>query len=107
MDQNVKISELKDWVKKFCDERGWDAPHTAKDLAIGLVTEASELLEVFRFVPREDEAAVLASKREAIADELADSIYFILRFAERYSFDLSEALRAKLVKNEVKYPARK
>ena len=104
MDQTVKMSELKAWVKKFCDDRGWDAPHTAKDLAIGLVTEGSELLEIFRFVPLEKEAEILSEKREAIADELADALYFILRFSQMYGFDLAEAVQKKLVKNEKRYP---
>ena len=36
-------------VKRFSEERDWDQFHNAKDLAIGIVTEASELLEGFRF----------------------------------------------------------
>lgn len=104
MDKNCTVDELKSWVKRFCDERGWDDPHTAKDLAIGLVTEACELLEIFRFVPKEEENSVLQSEREHIADELADSIYFLLRFAERMGFDLSESLSLKLEKNALRYP---
>ncbi|MEM4057364.1 MAG: hypothetical protein QXZ12_01370 [Thermoplasmata archaeon] len=33
MDENINISELKEMVKRFCDERDWDKFHTAKDLA--------------------------------------------------------------------------
>lgn len=104
MDQEKTVEELKQWIKKFCDDRGWDDSHSAKDLAIGLVTEGSELLEIFRFVPRDQEPHVLREKREAIADELADSLYFILRFAQFYGFDLSQALSRKLEKNAIRYP---
>jgi NTP pyrophosphatase (non-canonical NTP hydrolase) len=107
MDNHLKIDEIKKWVKDFCDARDWDEPHTAKDLAIGLVTEASELLEIFRFVPQADEATVLSEKREAIADELADSLFFILRFAGRFGFDLSECLSRKLEKNVKRYPPKR
>src|SRR5947209_8617875 len=99
MDKNTSVEDLKSWVKKFCDDRGWDDPHTAKDLAIGVVTEASELLEIFRFVPRASEEMTLKNEREHITDELADSLYFLLRFAQMYGFDLSEALSRKLEKN--------
>lgn len=104
-DQATTINELKALIKKFCDDRNWDKPHTAKDLAIGLVTESSELLEIFRFKTTSEESLLLKEAREAVADELADSFYFLLRFAERYGFDLSTCVQNKLIKNELKYPA--
>jgi NTP pyrophosphatase (non-canonical NTP hydrolase) len=104
MDSEIKIEEIKKWVRDFCEARDWDEPHTAKDLAIGLVTEASELLEIFRFVPQSQQNETLQAKREAIADELADSLFFILRFAGRFGFDLSDSLARKLEKNVKRYP---
>lgn len=104
MDKEVKIEDVKQWVKTFCDDRDWDEPHTSKDLAIGLVTEACELLEIFRFVPKSDEAKTISEKNVAIADELADTLFFLLRFAERNGFDLSQSLSRKLEKNVLRYP---
>lgn len=105
-DRETTLAEAQDWVRQFCDERKWDPYHGAKDLAIGLVTEASELLEIFRFVPEKELAALVdrPDKREEIADELADSLYFILRFAQLYKFDLSTSLAKKIIKNAKKYP---
>lgn len=105
-DESTTIEELKNWVKKFCEERAWDPYHGPKDLAIGLVTEASELLEIFRFVRERDLKELLEDpkQRQNMADELADSLYFILRFAQLYGFDLSQSLSEKLKKNEIKYP---
>ena len=106
-DQHTTLAEMKGWIETFCRERNWDPYHGPKDLAIGLVTEGAELLELFRFVNETEARAMLAdlNKREAIADELADSIYFILRFAQMFDFDLSESVRRKLEKNAKKYPA--
>lgn len=105
-DRVTSLETLKEQVKKFCEDRGWDPYHSPKDLAIGLVTEASELLEVFRFIPERDLRAMMEndSDRQRMADELADSLYFILRFAQLYGFDLSDCVRKKLAKNEIKYP---
>lgn len=106
-DQDTSVEEMKKWIQKFCEERNWDPYHGPKDLAIGLVTEGSELLELFRFV-NEDQAARMMKdpeQRQKIADELADSLYFILRFAQMFGFDLSQAVEDKLVKNAKKYPA--
>lgn len=106
-DRNTTLDELAQRVREFCEVRNWDPYHSPKDLAIGLVTEASELLEIFRFVPERELPALMADpkQREKIADELADSLYFILRFAQLYKFDLSSCVREKLIKNELKYPA--
>lgn len=49
MDTQITLSELKEEIKDFCDKRDWNQYHNAKDLAIGIVTEASELLDIFRF----------------------------------------------------------
>ena len=48
-DSDTTVSQLQGIIKDFCDERGWEQFHNSKDLAIGMVTEASELLELFRF----------------------------------------------------------
>lgn len=108
-DSSTDVESLKGWVRSFCEERQWDPYHGPKDLAIGLVTEASELLELFRFVPESELKALMTRPefRQKTADELADSLYFILRFAQMYGFDLSASLQAKLKKNAEKYPVQK
>lgn len=108
-DSSATIAELKIAVKKFCDDRDWDQFHPPKDLAIGVSTEAAELLDLFRFKTEKQIAAMLSEskKREAIAEELADTLYFILRFAQMNGFDLSDELIKKLKKNDEKYPVGK
>lgn len=105
-DKNVTLDQVKNWVRKFCEDRRWDPYHGPKDLAIGLVTESAELLELFRFVPEKNLEELMRNPdmRMQVADELADSLYFILRFSQVYKFDLSQCLRDKLIKNESKYP---
>ena len=46
-EENMKVLEEK--IQKFCEERDWDQFHNPKDLAIGISTEANELLDIFRF----------------------------------------------------------
>ena len=105
-DKNRSVDDLKEKVKVFCEERGWDSYHNAKDLAIGVATEAVELLELFRF--RDPEEIILffesADKREAIGDELADVFFCLLRFCQLYDFDLGQCLDKKMKKNALKYP---
>ena len=108
MDEKTCILELKEKVKKFCEERDWDQFHNAKELAIGIVTEGSELLQHFRFKSEEEVDRLLRSdKREDISEEMADLLFFILRLAQRYSIDLSIELEEKLKKIAEKYPIEK
>lgn len=105
-DKNVTVEFLKKEVKDFCNERDWDPFNPPKDVAIGIATEASELLDIFRFKRESDIEKMMTDKktREHISEELADTLFFILRFAEMNDFDLSESLKDKLEKNNKKYP---
>lgn len=108
MDKSTTIEELKDVVKNFCKERDWDQFHDPKELSIGISTEANELLQIFRFKSKEDMKKLMESeKREEVEEELADVIYFVLRFAQINDIDLSSAVLNKIEKNNKKYPADK
>ena len=107
MDDTTTVSDLKARVKAFCEERDWDQFHGAKDLAIGVITEAAELLEHFRFRDASESAQRLAEKREEIEAELADILFFIMRFAQRFDIDVASAFEAKLQANAKRYPASK
>src|SRR5579863_8223110 len=97
-DGSTSVQEMKEWVRKFCEEREWDQYHTAKDLAIGIMTEGAELLEHFIFQSDgEIERFFLnGHKRRQICEELSDTLYCILRFAQRYRIDLATELKSKI-----------
>jgi len=110
MDTNTTLDALKAEIKTFCEERDWDQFHGAKDLAIGVATEAAELLEIFRFRSTEECDRLIqesTADRQKVADEMADVLFFIARMAQKYDFDLSEIFSAKLAKNRAKYPVEK
>ena len=109
LDDATLVRDLKATVEAFCSARNWDQFHSPKDLAIGIITEASELLEHFRFQSAERCEAMLQDerKRREVGEELADVLFFILRFSGKYKMDLSEAFAAKMAKNEARYPADK
>lgn len=101
------VQELTDMVKQFCAERGWGESHNPKDLAIGISTEANELLDIFRFKNAAEMEELMQDEksREHVGEELADVLFFLLRFAQMNDLDLKGVLEDKLVKNAVKYPA--
>lgn len=106
---NNSIDNLINSVKAFCEARDWDQFHGPKDLAIGVITEASELLEIFRFLSDRQAREVFDDKRsrEDIEDEVADVLFFLLRFCQRFGIDPAQALVRKITKLELKYPVDK
>lgn len=104
-----KLEQMTQIVQKFCEERDWDQFHTPKELAIGLVTESSELLDEFRFLSEDQVTNKLSNPkgRKAIEDEVADVLFFLLRFSQMNGISLSEVLAAKIEKNAGKYPLEK
>lgn len=109
MDQSTKIQDLKDVIRDFCQARNWGEYHSPKDLAIGASTESAELLELFRFLSEQESLDLLEDKksREKISDEIADVLFFLLRFSEKYDFDLAQCFFDKMKKNAQKYPVSK
>ncbi len=105
----ISIEDLVLKVKDFCEARDWDQFHGPKDLAIGVSTEAAELLEHFRFQSDEQALALLSDPKtkEEIEDEIADVLFFLIRFSQRFNIDLTNALLRKIDKSEKKYPVEK
>ena len=108
-DSNTTIESLKNLVEAFVDERDWHPFHDPKNLSMSIAIEAGELMEHFQWLRSEELAAVRddAAKMAEIGEELADIAAYVLSFATTMKIDLSSALRDKMVKNAVKYPADK
>jgi len=104
-DQQTKIVEIKEKIRKFREARGWEKEDT-KDMAISLVLEATELLEYFQWHtgPEVEEEARL---KGAICDELADVLWWVITIGERLNIDVAHALELKMIKNDQKYPLEK
>ncbi len=78
-------------------------------MAIGIITEASELLGHFRFrnAHQVDQLLKNPKSRQKICEELVDVLHTVLRFAQKYDIDLTVELNKKMKKNGSKYPINK
>lgn len=100
-DAETTIQELRDLVRKFEKERGWQKHHTPKNVAISLCVEAAELLEHFMWDEYRQE------DRRAIADELADIMLNCFNFANNMDIDITTAFMDKFKRIQKKYPVDK
>jgi NTP pyrophosphatase (non-canonical NTP hydrolase) len=94
---------------KFRDERNWAQFHTLRNLIVSLNLEAAELLELTQWKSDADMVELPGDPiiYEALADECADVLLYLLLIAERAGIDLEAAAQRKLAKNAAKYPIEK
>lgn len=101
-----RISELSREILAFRDERDWAQFHSLRKLIGSLNLEAAELLEHTQWLD-DDEIDALpadAASRQALADECADVLMYLLLIADRAGIDLAQAMREKLARNAQRYP---
>ncbi len=106
-DSTTTVSQLRDIVRQFVDERDWRQFHAPKNVAMALAIEAAELMEHFQWLSVEASRALADDKEKlaAIGEELADVIGYGLALANELNIDVADTIRAKMVKNAIKYPA--
>ncbi|PEO97601.1 nucleotide pyrophosphohydrolase [Bacillus wiedmannii] len=102
--ENKNFEDLMSLVVKFRDERNWKQFHNAKDLAISLSLEASELLENFQWKTSEE---VIENNLESIKEELADIYIYALLLSNELGIDIEKIIKEKVEKNKEKYPVNK
>jgi NTP pyrophosphatase (non-canonical NTP hydrolase) len=102
----MSIAKLQSEIRAFVEARDWDQFHDPKNLAIGLSTEASELLQLFRFQDGVYLEELLSSSegQQKIRDEIGDVFFFLLRIADKLDVSLEQCLRDKMEKSAKKYP---
>jgi dCTP diphosphatase len=105
----MDLEERRRKVIEFRDARDWAQYHNPKDLAISLMLEAAELLEIFQW---KDAGEVEATKSDAearrgVQEELDDVLIYALNMCHAFGFDPSDVILKKLEMNEKKYPVGK
>tara|TARA_B100000315_G_C14265302_1_gene446137 strand:- start:207 stop:536 length:330 start_codon:yes stop_codon:yes gene_type:complete len=91
-------------ILEFQQQRDWKQFHTPKNLAISLVLEATEALEIFQW----SKDGNLPPKRKAeLGEEIADVYYYLLLLAHETDLDIKEEFQKKMTVNTNKYPVDK
>lgn len=101
------IKEYTRRIIEFRDARDWKQFHNPKDVALSLVLEANEVMEHFQWKNNEEMAKHVVEKKNDIADELADVLYWVLLMSHDLDIDILDSLDKKISKNESKYPVEK
>ncbi len=106
MDDTTTVGALRTAVDEFVSERDWYVFHTPKNLAMSIAIEAAEIMEHFQWHDADASINRLNDPevRAEVADELADVLICCLSFANTTGIDVSQAVLAKLQRNQGRFP---
>lgn len=105
-DRLLDVARLQEALQRFADERDWQRFHSPKNLALALTGEVGELCELFQWCTEAESHLVAKdpATADAVRDELADVLMYLVRMASVLQVDLDAAVRRKLALNAQKYP---
>lgn len=101
------LDTLRDELRKFVAARHWQPFHAPKNLVMALSVETAELVEIFQWLTPEESCKPTPEQWAAAQDEIADVLVYLIETADALGIDPLAAVRQKLVKNAIKYPALK
>jgi NTP pyrophosphatase (non-canonical NTP hydrolase) len=101
---DTTIGALTAEIRAFRDARDWLQFHNPKELAVAIAAEAGELLQHFVWQDPEQSERRVADRRDEIGSEIADVAILLFELADNSGIDLAAAMRAKLARNEERYP---
>lgn len=101
------LQDLQNRVRAFVNERDWEQFHSPKNLAMAMIVEAAELVEIFQWETTEQSYLMDEKKRTQVSHELADTFVYLLSLADVLGVDLIQAANQKIDLNALKYPVDK
>ncbi len=101
------VEDLTAEIRAFRDARDWRQFHGPKELAVAISAEAGELLQHFVWQDAAQAEHRARARRDQIADEIADVAILLFELADNLDLSLADAMRAKLARNQLRYPVEK
>ena len=99
----IEITKMKEYIQKFSKDRNWDKLHSPKNITMDIVIEASELMDIFTWLDRDQSYCVHKDEKvfEHVKEEMADVLFALVRLSDLLNIDLNEAFWEKTKKNEL------
>ncbi|KPC53059.1 nucleotide pyrophosphohydrolase [Amantichitinum ursilacus] len=103
----MDVAHIQQQLREFAVARDWPQFHTPKNLVMAMSVEMAELLEHFQWLTPEQAVALKddPARLDAVGQEMADVMMYMLRLADVLGVDLGDAIARKMVLNAIKYPA--
>jgi len=102
-----ELDQIMHRLREFTHARDWEQFHSPKNLSMALSAEVAEILEHFQWLTEEQSNNLPQDKLAEVEMELADTLIYLIRLADRLDIDLLKAAKNKIDINEQKYPVDK
>jgi len=101
---NSDLNAIKLRLRDFAEARDWEQFHSPKNLSMALSVEVSEIVEHFQWLTDDQSKTLPKDKLAEVETELADTLIYLIRLADKLDLDLLKAAQNKIEVNEQKYP---
>ncbi|XP_021733528.1 dCTP pyrophosphatase 1-like [Chenopodium quinoa] len=108
-EESVSLDLLRQKMRDFAKERGWEPYHTPRNLLLALVGEMGELSEIFQWKGEVERGLPNWKEEEKVhlGEELSDVLLYLIQLSDSCGIDLGQVALRKLQLNAVKYPVNK
>lgn len=102
----MDIGNLQQRLRHFAAERQWQPFQNPKNLAMAMVVEAAELVEIFQWLTPQQALDIRsdAGRHEHLGEEIADVLLYLVQIADATGVDVETAVERKLALNALKHP---
>ncbi len=102
-----ELEKIKLRLRQFAEKRDWEQFHSPKNLSMALSAEVAEIVEHFQWLTEEQSKNLPSDKLEEVETEVADTLIYLIRLADKLGVNLITAAQSKIEVNEQKYPVDK
>lgn len=99
------LEQLRDHIRQFVHERDWEQFHSPKNLAVSVMVEAAELLELFQWQDEDASRTLTAEQRAHLEQEIGDVLIYLIQLADQFGLDPIQCAWDKMTLNGAHYPA--
>ncbi|MFP4524251.1 MAG: hypothetical protein ACLFO2_02995 [Candidatus Woesearchaeota archaeon] len=101
------MRESQQRIKEFDVARGWDTPHSIKDLLLNMNEEIGEFWNVIKWVDAETQQRLIREHKGEVEDFVGDMLFITLKVAHLCDVDAKKAITDVLDEYDERFPVEK
>jgi len=105
MTNRQSYEKLTEEITTFVAERDWNQYHSAKNLAMALSVEVSEIVEIFQWLTTQESSIAENIDLHHLEEEIGDVMIYLSMLCRKFNLHPIVAAQRKMRKNIKKYPA--
>jgi len=101
----MNIKQAQDKIEEFDKARGWSGDWHLKDLLLNMTEEIGETWNLIKWVDEEKQREIVSDKKEEVSDFVGDTLFLLLKIANKTGVDSEKALQDTLDEYEKRMPS--